>query len=102
LLNTVLTVRDGEPQSHSKQGWEWFTDQVIQQLVADHEPILFLLWGGPAQKKQSLIHAPHGCLSAVHPSPLSAHRGFFGSRPFSQCNAWLQARGYPSIDWRLP
>ncbi len=99
LLNTVLTVRQGAPQSHAGQGWEWFTDEVIKVLVACNRPKLFLLWGTPAQKKQTLIQPPHGVLVAPHPSPLSAHRGFFGSRPFSQANDWLIANGMNPIDW---
>lgn len=100
LLNTVLTVRQGEPQSHAGQGWEWFTDRVIETLVACDRPKLFVLWGAPAQKKRILIRPPHGVLLAPHPSPLSAHRGFFGSRPFSQANAWLLANGSQPIEWQ--
>lgn len=98
LLNSVLTVREGMPGSHAKKGWELFTDAVISAI--DH-PVVFVLWGSHAQKKGKLIDVPHRVLRAVHPSPLSAHRGFFGSRPFSTINAWLAEMGRPTVDWRL-
>jgi len=103
LLNTVLTVRRGQPQSHQGKGWEPFTDQVIRALNQRPDPVIFLLWGRPAQEKSKLITAPHHVLlRAPHPSPLSAHRGFFGSRPFSQVNQLLRQMGRPEIDWQIP
>lgn len=102
LLNTVLTVRQGEANSHKGQGWEQFTDTVIEKLAARTEPIVFLLWGKPAQSKRAIIErisAQHIILEAPHPSPLSAHRGFFGSKPFSKTNAALMALGDKPIDW---
>lgn len=102
LLNTVLTVRDGNPQSHKNQGWETLTDHVIAKLGSREQPLVFILWGAPAQKKANLIdNSRHLLLSAPHPSPLSAHRGFFGSRPYSQANAFLQSRGLEPIEWQL-
>lgn len=99
LLNSLLTVRDGEPMSHRELGWEWFTDGVIERLSQLEQAIVFILWGGPAQKKRRLI-APHQpVLCAPHPSPLSAHRGFFGSRPFSQANQLLVSAGREPIAW---
>lgn len=99
LLNSLLTVRDGNPLSHRELGWEWFTDGVIERLSQLNEAIVFILWGAPAQKKRRLI-APHQpVLCAPHPSPLSAHRGFFGSRPFSQANELLVAAGKKPIAW---
>lgn len=103
LLNTVLTVRAGEPNSHKGQGWETFTDAVIARLNARGKPAAFVLWGSHAQKKGAGIDgAKHLVLRSPHPSPLSAHRGFFGSRPFSRINDWLAAQGRPPIDWSLP
>lgn len=100
LLNTVLTVRAGEAFSHRKQGWEIFTDKIIAELGSRPEPMVFVLWGAAAQKKKALLQNPaHLILESVHPSPLSSHRGFFGSRPFSQTNTWLQAQGLEPIDW---
>jgi uracil-DNA glycosylase len=100
LLNTVLTVRGGASQSHAGHGWEPFTDFVIRHLGGLAEPICFILWGRPAQKKEGLIANPNHCvLKAPHPSPLSAHGGFFGSRPFSKANAFLRERGRPEIHW---
>jgi uracil-DNA glycosylase len=104
LLNTVLTVRGKASHSHAKQGWETFTDRVIEVLAARPEPLVFMLWGKPAQQKRELIEAPgreHVILAAPHPSPYSANTGFFGSRPFSQANAALQGWGLPPIDWSL-
>jgi uracil-DNA glycosylase len=108
LLNTVLTVRAKTAHSHAKQGWETFTDRVIEVLAARPEPLVFMLWGKPAQQKRALIEAgadrggrDHVILAAPHPSPYSAHTGFFGSRPFSQANAALQRWGLPPIDWSL-
>ncbi len=100
LLNTVLTVRDGEANSHRKQGWEKFTDDVIVALGEQAESkIVFLLWGKPAEKKTKLIADKHTIIISPHPSPLSAHRGFFGSRPFSRINQTLAESGRTSIRW---
>ncbi|KGR92422.1 uracil-DNA glycosylase [Ureibacillus massiliensis 4400831 = CIP 108448 = CCUG 49529] len=102
LLNTVLTVRQGEANSHKGMGWEQFTDAVIEKLAKRQDPIIFVLWGRPAQSKQSIIRqsgAHHVILQAPHPSPLSAHRGFFGSKPFSKINEQLEAWGKQPIDW---
>lgn len=102
LLNTVLTVRQGEVNSHKGMGWEQFTDAVIEKLAKRQDPIIFVLWGRPAQSKQSIIRqsgAHHVILQAPHPSPLSAHRGFFGSKPFSKINEQLEAWGKQPIDW---
>ena len=102
LLNTVLTVRDGEPQSHRGHGWEQFTDRIIALLNLREDPIVFLLWGAPAGKKAALVTNPcHLILKAAHPSPLSASRGFFGCRHFSQTNQFLRAHGFDEIDWRV-
>lgn len=102
LLNTVLTVRAHEAHSHKNQGWEQFTDRVIETLSARQQPIIFVLWGRPAQQKERLIDmSRHAIIKAPHPSPLSAHRGFFGSRPFSQINAQLAAWGKAPIDFDL-
>nr|WP_261294066.1 uracil-DNA glycosylase [Sphingomonas hylomeconis] len=103
LLNTVLTVEEGQAASHRKRGWEPFTDAVIRLVSAKAEPVVFLLWGAHAQQKAALIDATrHLVLMAAHPSPLSARTGFFGSRPFSQANAFLAAHGRGTIDWALP
>ncbi len=103
LLNNVLTVRAHEAHSHQGLGWEQFTDRVIDLLNHREEPVVFILWGRHAQKKASSVDAnKHKVISSVHPSPLSAHRGFFGSRPFSQANRFLEAHGRPIIDWSLP
>ena len=99
LLNTVLTVRDGEANSHRTRGWESFTDSVIGSLSQRESPVIFLLWGKPAQSKASLISDRHTVLRAPHPSPLSAYRGFFGSRPFSKTNAALAKNGQGPIEW---
>lgn len=102
LLNTVLTVRAHEANSHQKKGWETFTDAVIDALNALDQPIVFFLWGKPAQSKKSRLTNPkHLILEAPHPSPLSAYRGFFGSKPFSQANAFLTANGVSPINWQL-
>ena len=104
LLNSVLTVRAGEAASHQGRGWERFTDQVIGVLNQQREGLVFLLWGGYAQRKGRIIDSRrHRVLSAAHPSPLSANRGgWFGCRHFSQANAWLAGRGEQPIDWSLP
>ena len=100
MLNTVLTVRQGLAHSHRKQGWETFTDQVIRQLSAREKPVVFLLWGRPAQEKKKLIdETRHAIIESVHPSPLSASRGFLGSRPYSQANETLKAWNEEPIDW---
>lgn len=105
LLNTVLTVADGQAGSHARQGWEAVTDAVVAHAAAGPRPLAFLLWGAHAQAKADAIPAladpRHLLLRSVHPSPLSARRGFFGSRPFSRVNAFLQAQGEPPIDWAL-
>ncbi|MGR6982013.1 uracil-DNA glycosylase [Testudinibacter sp. P27/CKL/0425] len=103
LLNTVLTVERGQAHSHAKFGWETFTDKVISQLNLHRENLVFLLWGSHAQKKGQFIDRQrHSVLTAPHPSPLSAHRGFFGCRHFSQANAYLAQHGQAAIDWHLP
>jgi uracil-DNA glycosylase len=103
LLNTVLTVRAHEPASHKGKGWERLTDAVIQAVSARQTPGVFVLWGTPAQKKISLIDTSrHTIIQSVHPSPLSARAGFFGSKPFSQVNAALRSSSAPEIDWCLP
>ena len=102
LLNTVLTVRAHEANSHRGQGWETFTDAVISSLNQIDHPIVFVLWGKPAQSKEKLITNPnHLILKAPHPSPLSSYRGFFGSKPFSQINEFLKKTGQTPIDWRV-
>ena len=103
LLNTVLTVRAHEPNSHKGKGWEKFTDAVIHKVSEKETPVVFVLWGGYAQKKLELIDTSrHAAISSPHPSPLSAKRGFFGSRPFSKTNAALREAGEGEIDWCLP
>lgn len=99
LLNTVLTVRSGAANSHKKRGWEEFTDAVIKTLNDHPQPIVFILWGKPAQKKAAAINDRHHKIIAPHPSPLSAYRGFFGSRPFSAANAALKNLGRAPIKW---
>lgn len=102
MLNTVLTVRQGEANSHRNKGWEIFTDEVIRKLSTRKEPIIFVLWGKPAQKKKALIDLErHSVIEAPHPSPLSASRGFFGSKPYSKVNSLLQQRGAEPIDFCL-
>jgi len=102
LLNTILTVRRGEPGSHHAKGWERFTDQIISLVNAKDSPVAFVLWGNPARRKKALITGSHHLIiEAPHPSPLSAHRGFFGSQPFTKLNEFLAQHGYPAIDWSL-
>lgn len=102
LLNAVLTVRAHQANSHQGRGWEKFTDAAIQALNKQDRPIVFLLWGRPAQMKASVLDNPnHLILKAPHPSPLSAYRGFFGSRPFSQANRFLMDHGLEPIDWQI-
>ena len=103
LLNTVLTVREYQANSHQGIGWEEFTDHIITLLNQRKEPMVFILWGRPAQRKQSMITNPdHLVITSPHPSPLSAYRGFFGSRPFSKANEFLAKHGMAPIDWQLP
>lgn len=102
LLNTVLTVRAHAAFSHQGHGWEQFTDAIIQAVNAEDRPIVFLLWGRPAQMKRSMLNNPkHLILTAPHPSPLSAYRGFFGCRHFSKTNDFLRGCGLPEIDWQI-
>ena len=103
MLNAVLTVRAHTPNSHKKHGWETFTDAIIKQVNEKDSPVIFVLWGGYAQKKLPLIDtARHSVVQSAHPSPLSARSGFFGSRPFSRINQALKDAGKPEIDWQLP
>ena len=103
LLNSVLTVEMGRAASHRDRGWERFTDAVIQLVNARPEPVVFMLWGSYAQKKAAFVDQNrHLVLKTPHPSPLSAHSGFFGCRHFSQANAFLEAQGLEPIDWALP
>lgn len=102
LLNTVLTVRAHAANSHRGIGWEEFTDACIRICSEQDRPMVFILWGKPAQTKKSMLHnSKHLILEAPHPSPLSAYRGFFGSRPFSKTNEYLQANGLAPIDWQI-
>jgi uracil-DNA glycosylase len=101
LLNRVLTVRPGEPASHRGKGWERVTDHAIQTLVARDEPLVAILWGRDAQSLTPLL-GDTPIIASAHPSPLSASRGFFGSRPFSRVNAHLEAAGADPVDWSLP
>lgn len=103
LLNAVLTVEMAMANAHQGKGWEGFTDAVIRAVNDQPHPVVFILWGAYAQKKAAFVDArKHLVLKAPHPSPLSAHNGFFGSRPFSQANAFLVQRGFTPIDWKLP
>ncbi|WP_444933793.1 uracil-DNA glycosylase [Microbulbifer sp. JTAC008] len=103
LLNATLTVEDSKAGAHQGQGWEQFTDAAIHKLAEQREGLVFVLWGSYAQKKGGFIDRnKHLVLRAPHPSPLSAHRGFFGTRPFSLANHWLQQRGEKPIEWALP
>jgi uracil-DNA glycosylase len=103
LLNSVLTVEMTKAASHRGKGWEKFTDAVIRLVNAKADPVVFMLWGNYAQKKADFVDsARHLVLKAAHPSPLSAHNGFLGCRHFSQCNAFLESKGLPPIDWALP
>ena len=102
MLNTVLTVRAHQANSHRGIGWEEFTDAAIMALNSQNRPIVFILWGAPAQRKASMLNNPnHLILKAPHPSPLSAYRGFFGSKPFSKTNKFLEAGGVEPIDWQI-
>jgi len=107
LLNSVLTVENGRAASHRERGWEKFTDAVIRLVAARPDPVVFILWGSYAQKKAAFVEdvargGRHLVLKAPHPSPLSAHAGFFGSKPFSRTNAFLEGHGSAPIDWQLP
>ena len=103
LLNSVLTVEIAKAASHSKKGWEPFTDAIIAQVNDKTEPVVFMLWGAYAHKKAANVDSRrHLVLKAAHPSPLSAHNGFLGCKHFSQCNAFLVKNGFPPIDWTLP
>lgn len=102
MLNTVLTVRAHQANSHHGIGWEEFTDAAIRAVNAQDRPIVYMLWGRPAQMKKSMLTNPkHLILEAPHPSPLSAYRGFFGSRPFSKANDFLAANGAEPVDWQI-
>ncbi len=102
LLNTALTVRAGQANSHQGKGWETFTDEVIRAVSAKPDHVVFILWGGNARKKKALIDGDrHTIVESTHPSPLSAHNGFFGSKPFSRTNAALEQHDQQSIDWTL-
>ncbi len=102
LLNTVLTVRAHQANSHQGKGWEKFTDAVIQAVNAEDRPIVYFLWGKPAQSKMAMLDNPkHLILKAPHPSPLSAYRGFFGCKHFSQANTFLEEHGIEPIDWQI-
>ena len=103
MLNTVLTVRAHEANSHRGRGWETFTDTIIARLSNHTDPVVFVLWGKPARVKKKLVDTnKHLVLESAHPSPLSAHRGFFGSKPFSMINQAQRAWGKPEIDWWIP
>ncbi|MGH1492975.1 MAG: uracil-DNA glycosylase [Acidimicrobiales bacterium] len=103
MLNTTLTVRAHQAASHQKHGWETFTDEVIRAVSAKQETVVFVLWGAAAGRKRELIDTDrHHIIAAPHPSPLSAHRGFFGSKPFSEINTVLSEAGRGPIDWALP
>ncbi len=107
LLNSVLTVQQAEAASHRGKGWEQFTDAIIRLIAAKEEPVVFLLWGSYAQKKVGFVQSidqggKHLVLKAPHPSPLSAHNGFFGCQHFSKTNSFLEHNGLPPIDWSLP
>ena len=103
LLNAVLTVRAHQPNSHRNKGWEKFTDAVFRKVNDEEESVVFMLWGGPAQKKASLVDTDrHAIVRSAHPSPLSAHHGFFDSKPFSAANQTLRAARKAAIDWQIP
>jgi len=103
LLNSVLTVRQGAAASHQGRGWEQFTDAIIRLVNARRDPVVFMLWGSYAQKKAAFVDGSrHLVLKAPHPSPLSAHNGFFGCRHFSRANEFLESHGQQPIDWALP
>ncbi|MNH80647.1 Uracil-DNA glycosylase [compost metagenome] len=102
LLNNVLTVREGQAGSHHGKGWELFTSAIVEALNQRTEPLVFILWGAPAQKKGAIVDRfRHEVIMSAHPSPLAARRGFFGSRPFSRTNEFLKKQGKPEIKWEL-
>ncbi|WP_415064202.1 uracil-DNA glycosylase [Bdellovibrio sp.] len=102
LLNAVLTVEDGKAAAHQGKGWEEFTDKIIHVLNEEKENLVFILWGSYAQKKAAFVdRKKHFVIESVHPSPLSAHRGFFGTKPFSKANAYLRSKGISEINWDL-
>lgn len=102
LLNAVLTVEDGKAASHQGKGWEQFTDKIIHVLNEERDGLVFVLWGAYAQKKAAFVdRKKHFVIESVHPSPLSAHRGFFGTKPFSRANTYLKSKGLTAIDWSL-
>ncbi len=101
MINAVLTVRKGEANSHKNQGWEAFTDEIIKVISAKKESVIFILWGGPAQKKKVIISDHHHIIADPHPSPLSAYRGFFGSKPFSKVNEILKDLHKEPIEWSI-
>ena len=102
LMNTSLTVREHQANSHAKCGWAWFTDSVIKIISEQKENVVFILWGGNARSKKPLIDTKKHCIiESAHPSPLSAYNGFFGSKPFSRTNEYLESNGLPPIDWNL-
>jgi len=103
MLNSVLTVEANRAASHQGKGWEKFTDEIIREVNKLERPVVFILWGSYAQKKAAFVDTTrHHVIKSAHPSPLSAHNGFFGSRPFSRTNAFLREHGQAEIDWRLP
>ena len=103
MLNTVLSVRAGMANSHKNKGWETFTDVVISKISQKPAPVIFVLWGKDAQKKLKLIDTNKNIIiQSAHPSPLSAHNGFFGSKPFSAINSGLISYGQPEINWQIP
>jgi len=101
LLNTVLTVREGEANSHAGLGWKIFTNEVIKKLGEREEPVVFILWGNQAMEKEKFIASHHRIISSSHPSPLSARRGFIGSKPFSKTNKYLKAMGKEPVEWKI-
>ena len=102
LLNTVLTVRAHQANSHAHKGWEQLTDAIIKKLNYKQEPVVFILWGANARSKKAFITSPkHLVIESVHPSPLSAYNGFFGSKPFSKTNVCLKSKGIDTIDWQI-
>lgn len=101
LLNTVLTVREGAANSHARMGWKIFTDEVIKKLGERKDPVVFILWGNQAKEKEKFIASHHRIISSAHPSPLSARRGFFGSKPFSIANGYLMAMGKEPVEWKI-
>ena len=102
MLNTVLTVREKTPNSHKGRGWEFLTDRIIELLNEREKPMVFILWGANAKSKEKLITNPnHLILKSVHPSPLSAYRGFFGSKVFSKTNEFLKQNNMSEIDWQI-